>query len=141
MALTFPDILKAWRKAKGFSQHEAAEKLGISRSYLNQIEKGRRAPGKRLVNTLGSLSPVEDLSPKIEPDYLAALESLAAKQTAAELKAHVKELMGDASRPIEEILRIANAIMPIIHRKESEIESQILESRTSKDLSTVARGK
>ena len=44
-ALADPDIgglLKQWREAQGFSQDEAAEELGVKRSYFAHVENGER---------------------------------------------------------------------------------------------------
>lgn len=43
----FAERLRAWRVGANLTQAEAAEKLGIDRAYLSQIEGGRR-PGARL---------------------------------------------------------------------------------------------
>ena len=37
----FGDILRLHRMNHGLSQHELADRLGISRTYLSQIERGR----------------------------------------------------------------------------------------------------
>ncbi len=41
-ALTLGQILEAHRKADGFTMAEFAKKLGISVSYLNDLEKGAK---------------------------------------------------------------------------------------------------
>lgn len=45
----FSDRLKGWRVRVDFRQDEAAELLGIGRSYYNQLEKDARKPGDFLV--------------------------------------------------------------------------------------------
>lgn len=42
--LEFPDLLRAWRKAKGYTQAQAAEDLGISVRNLMQWEQARQSP-------------------------------------------------------------------------------------------------
>lgn len=49
--------LKGYRMAKGYSQTELAELIGISRNYYNQIENGNYTPSvktaKRIADVLG----------------------------------------------------------------------------------------
>ena len=35
-------FIKAWRKKKGLNQETAAERIGISRTYLSKIESGKK---------------------------------------------------------------------------------------------------
>jgi DNA-binding transcriptional regulator YiaG len=44
--------LKLWRSAKGISQRQAAEILGISKRTLQEWEQGRRAPRGLALETL-----------------------------------------------------------------------------------------
>jgi DNA-binding XRE family transcriptional regulator len=44
-----PDDFKAWRKAMGLNQTEAAKALGISRSSVELYELGHRRDDKRAV--------------------------------------------------------------------------------------------
>lgn len=48
----FGDRVRRLRKAKGITQLELAELLGVGRSYLSQIERGKRDPGLRLVKAI-----------------------------------------------------------------------------------------
>jgi transcriptional regulator with XRE-family HTH domain len=48
----FGDRVRRLRKAKGVTQMELAELLGVGRSYLSQIERGKRDPGLRLVKSI-----------------------------------------------------------------------------------------
>lgn len=43
----FAERLRLWRVSQNFTQAEAARHLGIDRSYLSQVERGRR-PGQTL---------------------------------------------------------------------------------------------
>lgn len=52
--LTRDDLL-AWRKAHGLSQEEAAKQLGVSRSFLNQVELYRRPLGRTITRALRQL--------------------------------------------------------------------------------------
>ncbi len=37
-----PHYIKAWRKYRGLTQEQLAERIGIARSYLTKIERGTR---------------------------------------------------------------------------------------------------
>lgn len=37
-----PQFFKAWRKYRGLTQEQLAERIGIARSYLTKIERGDR---------------------------------------------------------------------------------------------------
>jgi len=54
---TSPDILKALRKRYGLSQYEVARRSGLSRSFISDLEAGRRQPrplaARSLAETLG----------------------------------------------------------------------------------------
>lgn len=43
------------RKARSLSQDELAEKLGISRVFLNRIENGRSSPGAEVLYSLADV--------------------------------------------------------------------------------------
>lgn len=51
------DELKKWRTKNGFTQEEAAEKLGISYSLMTKLEQGNRTPSvstaKNIANIIG----------------------------------------------------------------------------------------
>jgi len=44
--------LKAWRRAKGFTQREAADYLGISQAYYSKLERHGQAPRKEIAKEL-----------------------------------------------------------------------------------------
>jgi len=48
----FGDRVRRLRKAQGITQLELAELLGVGRSYLSQVERGKRDPGLRLVKSI-----------------------------------------------------------------------------------------
>ena len=48
----FGDRVRRLRKEKGITQLELAELLGVGRSYLSQVERGKRDPGLRLVKSI-----------------------------------------------------------------------------------------
>ena len=43
-ALTFGELLKAWRDSEDMSQTAFAKKVGLSVQNLNDLEKGRKIP-------------------------------------------------------------------------------------------------
>ncbi len=56
-------IIKTYRKEKGYTQFQMAEKIGVSEFYISALETGNRKPGR---NTLIKLSnemnmPIEAL--------------------------------------------------------------------------------
>jgi transcriptional regulator with XRE-family HTH domain len=48
----FGDRVRRLRKRKGLTQLELAELLGVGRSYLSQVESGKRDPGLRLIKSI-----------------------------------------------------------------------------------------
>lgn len=52
---TFAEKLTAWREREKLPQGKAAILLGITRSYLNQIENGNREAGPKIVNRLAEI--------------------------------------------------------------------------------------
>lgn len=44
--------LRAWRKAHGFNQAQAADALGISQSYYSKLERHEQAPRRALAKRL-----------------------------------------------------------------------------------------
>jgi transcriptional regulator with XRE-family HTH domain len=48
----FGDRIRRLRKRSGMTQMELAEMLGVNRSYLSQVEAGKRDPGLRLVKSI-----------------------------------------------------------------------------------------
>jgi len=60
---TDPDTLRTLRKRYGLSQYEVARRSGLSRSFISDMEAGRRQPrllaARALAETLGV--EIEDL--------------------------------------------------------------------------------
>jgi transcriptional regulator with XRE-family HTH domain len=46
----FSDNLRVARKARGLTQGELAEKLGVTGGYISDLEKGKRSPSDSLVS-------------------------------------------------------------------------------------------
>jgi len=44
--------VRALRKARGWTQVEMAEMLGVDRSYLSEIETGKKDPSLRVLKTI-----------------------------------------------------------------------------------------
>ena len=44
--------LKHYRMEKGLTQAELADKLGVSKDYISQIERGIKNPGFKLANRI-----------------------------------------------------------------------------------------
>jgi len=70
--------LKAARRHKGWTQHETAQKLGVSQPYLSLLEQGRRPLTKRLLLKLqrhfdvpATELPVEAPEPNVGPQQVA----------------------------------------------------------------------
>jgi len=76
--------LRSAREAKGWTQQETAEKLGVSQAYLSLLESRRRRPSPRLLNRLARVFdwPATALPPRHETtaatpgDLAAALATL-----------------------------------------------------------------
>lgn len=48
-----------WRKRRGFTQRELAEKMRISEDYMSMIERGKRKPHMRVVAQIGFILEIE----------------------------------------------------------------------------------
>ncbi|GGG24918.1 helix-turn-helix domain-containing protein [Paenibacillus abyssi] len=44
--------IRAFRKLKGYTQHELAEKLGVSVAVLGSLERGTRRPEAKLLERI-----------------------------------------------------------------------------------------
>lgn len=62
LALKFPtwqrrgmSKLRTFRKAKGLSQEEVADGVGVQKSMISRIERGKRVPSMRLATALSEL--------------------------------------------------------------------------------------
>jgi transcriptional regulator with XRE-family HTH domain len=50
----FPDVLRELRQEKGFSQEELAERAGLHRTYISQIERGVKSPTLRSLELIST---------------------------------------------------------------------------------------
>lgn len=79
-----PEHLKAARLARGWSQHEAASRLGVTQAYLSMLETGRRSsvPLARKLMRVYDLPPTslplagvpKNVTPEVLARDLASLE-------------------------------------------------------------------
>lgn len=51
--------IRAYRKLKGYTQQEFAEKMGISVSLLGSVERGMKEPSRKLLEQMGQLLEIE----------------------------------------------------------------------------------
>ena len=80
MANNFGQILRGLRRAKGVSQRDLAQRVGVDFSYISKIENDRLPPPS--ADTIVKLS--EALG--VEPDELLSLTG--------KMPTHVKEMLG-----------------------------------------------
>ena len=75
-------ILKKYRKEKGYTQFELAEKIGVSEFYISALETGSRKPGRETLIKLSNEMnmPIEKLLElKTEESIKIASDELYAK--------------------------------------------------------------
>lgn len=99
-------IIKNYRKEKGYTQFEMAEKIGVSEFYISALETGSRKPGRETLIKLSNEMnmPIEKL--------LELKTEQSIKLASDELYAKIQSL------PIEKQKQIINIINFII----SELE-------------------
>ena len=85
-------IIRERRRALGLDQGELARKVGVSRLWINQVERGKpraslnlvlrtlAAVGVELIANAGERAP-EDAEPVISPDINAIVQAARAKNT------------------------------------------------------------
>lgn len=72
-----PEQLTRARRGRGWSQQEAASRLGITQAYLSMLEGGRRdmAPlSRKLMRVYGlppTVLPIQEVKEDVTPDFLA----------------------------------------------------------------------
>ena len=62
---TLAEILRDERRKRGLTLDEAAVQAGISKSYLSDIERGRRGNPESVLNILNRVLQVYDLEARI----------------------------------------------------------------------------
>lgn len=87
------------RDAKGWTQEELADELGVAQAFISQIENGRRRPTPALARRLAAAL---DLS----------FEELAAREEQADVKANLihRKLKGLSSDSLEKIEDYVNLV-------------------------------
>jgi transcriptional regulator with XRE-family HTH domain len=108
----FAKRLNEWRSLVNISQEEAARQLNVGRSWLNQLERGKRKPGPKLiakleelialgssevnikqqVNTAGSLSQESSLPENLPRDNGDSDLVVKRVRLATKLRAEAREL-------------------------------------------------
>lgn len=65
IAIAFGKIVKKWRRARGLSQTELAQKCSLDRTFISLLETGKKQPS---LSTIFSLSKAL----KVEPQELVS---------------------------------------------------------------------
>lgn len=76
------DRMRALRKARGLSQQEAADRAGLARSTVSEVERGENPTLHtvvRLLRVYGRLSALESFIPEPELSPMARLRERKAK--------------------------------------------------------------
>lgn len=56
--INYRQLLRTKRKANKWTQQEAADKIGISRSYYSDIENGRTTPSGNMLFAINEVIPI-----------------------------------------------------------------------------------
>lgn len=80
--MSLGSAIKNYRKLNNYTQLQVANKLGVSRIYVQAIESGRREPSMKLLLRIAEVLNVElnDLVAKQSPDNKVQLESVIASR-------------------------------------------------------------
>jgi transcriptional regulator with XRE-family HTH domain len=70
-----PDLLKTARRAAGLTQHQAAERLGVSQPYLALLELGRRPVTTPLVSRIVDLYRLGPIALPLDGDNIGCWDS------------------------------------------------------------------
>lgn len=64
----FPEVLRELRQAKGISQEELAERAGLHRTYISQIERGIKTPTLKSLEQIAAAlnTPVSAIMKRLE---------------------------------------------------------------------------
>lgn len=82
-------IIKDYRKKKGYTQFEMAEKIGVSEFYISALETGSRKPGRETLIKLSNEMdmPIEKLLElKTERSMMIAADDLYKKISSLPMK-------------------------------------------------------
>jgi transcriptional regulator with XRE-family HTH domain len=78
--------IKKWRKSKGFSQKELAEKCDAAHSYIRQLESGNRCPSFAFIGKIADALEIEpyqlfydDAAKTNRPAHIKHAESIQTK--------------------------------------------------------------
>lgn len=64
---TIGEKIKAFRKSKGMTQAALAEKAGIDRTYINNVEAGRKVPKLNAISRIANALDVHPIT--LLPDW------------------------------------------------------------------------
>src|ERR1700690_2454693 len=70
-----PEQLKSARTAVGLTQHQAADRLGVSQAYLALLERGRRPVTAPLRSRIGGLYGLGPIALPLDGDNLGCWDS------------------------------------------------------------------
>ena len=77
----FIDNLKKWRKIKGYSQKNLAEKCNAAHSYIRQLESGKGHPSLAFIGKIAAALQIEpyqlfydETVPPSQPAYIRNIE-------------------------------------------------------------------
>jgi transcriptional regulator with XRE-family HTH domain len=132
---TFPERLKSWRKSASLSQELAAEKLGVSRSYLNQVEKGSRHAGRKLVTKFHETINAENLALAGQAirshDWEKAFRHFIQGTDPASLVDRLSALLSDDAIPLAERVRLANVALPVLQARVSQLQRDLQDAEAT----------
>jgi transcriptional regulator with XRE-family HTH domain len=132
---TFPDRLKEWRKAAGLSQEMAAGKLRVSRSYLNQVEKGSRMAGRKLVTKFHETVNAENLALAAHAiqghDWEKAFRHFIQGTDPASLVDRLSKLLSDETIPLAERVRLASVALPVLQARVSQLQRDLQDAEAT----------
>jgi transcriptional regulator with XRE-family HTH domain len=100
-------LLAELRQQAGLTQTELAERAGISRSMVAQIESGERRPSRKMLRALGQ---AVDASPELEDRLFATYDFIPSGQTPEQIAALLradKQLTAEQAERIAALVREA----------------------------------
>lgn len=82
--MKFGNYLRECREAKGWSQPEAADRIGIEQSYLSKLETGRSYPSGDMFGRIAEAYgiDVKDLASRMPPEEIERLREIGEVRTA-----------------------------------------------------------
>jgi PAS domain S-box-containing protein len=118
-AVTFGQRLRELRKAKGLTQRELADRVGISFTYLSKIENGAMQPprGKTITDLANALDTDADelfgLAKKVPPQFLEHINPAVIKL--------IRALQDGNEQPVSALIRL--------YQRVAELEVELTHAR------------